>query len=540
MSVKHATSERSTPVTRALASRGAELGVPVWHLTATGDVHQAPPAGLAVGQWARAAGYDRHVSAALRAAARPMTSPLEIQPGCWCLLIPITQGTRASGFAVGLVWYREWLQTREFRDACALAGTSREMATSVLEPVLRTRRADVHDLYRMLLWTAADLTQVHRDTAAIEQFGDRLSAAYEEANLLFRFARLVQCIDTPGEVVRAVCSQIQEVLPFNWVAARFRDSACGIPEITGRFFVGGELPVEPSGVEQMVVALDAQNDADDWTRILDPVDSDLARAVGAVIVVEPISHRNHRVGVLIAGNKSGPDNDVTSGEARFLEAAADFLGVFHENLTRFSEQKSLFVGTLRAVTASIDAKDPYTRGHSERVALLAAGMAEAMGMDATLVERYRIAGLVHDVGKIGVPEAVLCKQGRLEPAEFDKIKMHPEIGYRILRDIPGLEDVLPGVLHHHERFGGGGYPRGLAGEQIPLMARVLALADTFDAMSSTRSYRPALPRERVIAELRTHTGTQFDPSLVPTFLALDFRHFDRMASTTQDRPTTRG
>jgi HD-GYP domain-containing protein (c-di-GMP phosphodiesterase class II) len=147
-------------------------------------------------------------------------------------------------------------------------------------------------------------------------------------------------------------------------------------------------------------------------------------------------------------------------------------------------------------------------------------------MDKQLVEQYRIAGLVHDVGKIGVPEAVLTKPGRLTDEEFDQIKLHPQIGHNILRDIPSLAPVLPGVLSHHERWDGRGYPHRIAGEEIPLIARVLALADTFDAMSSNRSYRPALPREKVLAEILRCGGTQFDPALSPVFVQLDLADFD--------------
>jgi HD-GYP domain-containing protein (c-di-GMP phosphodiesterase class II) len=134
------------------------------------------------------------------------------------------------------------------------------------------------------------------------------------------------------------------------------------------------------------------------------------------------------------------------------------------------------------------------------------------------------------VGKIGVPEAVLTKAGRLTDAEFEHIKRHPEMGHIILRDIPQLADVLPGVLHHHERWDGAGYPHRLTGEHIPLLARVIALADTFDAMSSNRSYRPAMPRERVLAEVARCAGTQFDPALSPLFLRIDLAEYDRMVA----------
>ena len=153
-----------------------------------------------------------------------------------------------------------------------------------------------------------------------------------------------------------------------------------------------------------------------------------------------------------------------------------------------------------------------------------------LGMSAQEAERVKICGLLHDVGKIGVPEAVLCKPGRLTDEEFDAIKLHPEIGYRILKDLTGLEDVLPGVLHHHERIDGNGYPHGLKGEEIPRIARILACADTFDAMSSNRAYRDAMPREKVLAELDRCKGTQFDPDVVDAFLLINLQTYDAMVA----------
>ena len=192
------------------------------------------------------------------------------------------------------------------------------------------------------------------------------------------------------------------------------------------------------------------------------------------------------------------------------------------DLLRAGEQHTLCTSVVAALTAAIDAKDPYTSGHSERVSLLAAAMARALKLDEPTIETFRLAGLVHDVGKIGIPEAVLTKQGKLSPGEITLMQRHPEVGHKILKDIPLLSGALPGVLHHHERFDGLGYPHGLVGENIPLIARVLALCDTFDAMTSTRSYRPACPREKVFEEIRTCSGTQFDPAIAQTFLTLDF------------------
>jgi HD-GYP domain-containing protein (c-di-GMP phosphodiesterase class II) len=147
-----------------------------------------------------------------------------------------------------------------------------------------------------------------------------------------------------------------------------------------------------------------------------------------------------------------------------------------------------------------------------------------MGLPEERVRRVHIAGLLHDVGKIGVPEAVLCKPGRLTDEEFAWIRRHPEIGHGILKDIPQLADILPGVLHHHERMDGRGYPAGLKGDGIPLLARVIAVADTFDALSSTRSYRSARPRP----EIARSAGTQLDPAVAAVLPTIDLAEFDRM------------
>lgn len=184
------------------------------------------------------------------------------------------------------------------------------------------------------------------------------------------------------------------------------------------------------------------------------------------------------------------------------------------------EQQLMFAGTVHALISAIDAKDPYTRGHSDRVAAFARLLAETAGLPEDLIARCYLCGIVHDLGKIGVPEAVLCKPGRLTDDEFELIRRHPEIGHRILRDIPHLQEVLPGVLEHHERWDGSGYPNRLAGEAISLLGRVVCIADCFDAMTSARVYRPARPVDEVVDEIERCAGTHFDPALARAFATI--------------------
>ena len=176
--------------------------------------------------------------------------------------------------------------------------------------------------------------------------------------------------------------------------------------------------------------------------------------------------------------------------------------------------------TIYALAAATDAKDHYTFNHSNNVARYAAILAENIPLDREHVDIIRQAGLLHDIGKIGVPESILCKPGRLDPGEYEIMKRHVEASISMIRYLPSLDYVIPSVIGHHERWDGKGYPRGLAGESIPLGARCLCIADSFDAMTSRRSYRDAMSVEDALAEIRRNLGTQFDPTLGALFIQL--------------------
>lgn len=192
------------------------------------------------------------------------------------------------------------------------------------------------------------------------------------------------------------------------------------------------------------------------------------------------------------------------------------------------ELRTAYVQTIRALAEAVDAKDAYTRGHSERVGVYASKLAREMSFPKDFIERVYIAGLLHDVGKIGVPDHIITKPERLTDLEYEEIKRHPEIGARILEPVTFLAEVVPCVRHHHEWYDGSdhGYPARLCGDQIPLPSRVILVADTVEAMTSDRPYRKALSLEIVIRELHTYSGTQFDPAAVRAMLALFEREGD--------------
>ena len=181
---------------------------------------------------------------------------------------------------------------------------------------------------------------------------------------------------------------------------------------------------------------------------------------------------------------------------------------------QYAEQRQAYEATIRSLVQAVETKDHYTRGHSERVSRASVMIARVLGMRDDRVEALRYAGILHDVGKLGVPTRVLQKTGPLSDLEYAAIQLHPVRGTEMVRGIKFLEEAYAGILHHHERLDGRGYPSGLKGEEIPEFARVIAVADAFDSMTSTRSYRGARRVSEALAELEVCSGTQFDPEMV--------------------------
>jgi putative nucleotidyltransferase with HDIG domain len=202
---------------------------------------------------------------------------------------------------------------------------------------------------------------------------------------------------------------------------------------------------------------------------------------------------------------------------------------------KHQELRTAYIQTIRALAEAIDAKDAYTRGHSERVAVYSSRLAREMGLRKEMIERVYFSGLLHDVGKIGVPDAIITKPDRLTVQEYLEIQKHPEIGAKILEPVEFLRHIVPCVRHHHEWFDGcdRGYPERLRGDQIPLPSRLILVCDTVEAMTSDRPYRSAMPLETVVRELSKYSGTQFDPVCVEAFLRLVDREGEMFISKNQ-------
>lgn len=214
-----------------------------------------------------------------------------------------------------------------------------------------------------------------------------------------------------------------------------------------------------------------------------------------------------------------PEGRPADAEIQSLLTVASLIGTQRANARIYSDIKDLLFGVIRALTSAIDAKDPYTSGHSERVARIAVRIAQELGMDPHEQGDLYLMGLLHDVGKIGVDDGVLKKPGKLTDAEYEQIQEHVRIGVHILSDLKKLHHLLPGVAYHHEKIDGTGYPAGLKGDAIPLAARILAAADSFDAMSSSRPYRRGMNPRQIEEQFREGSGRQWDPRVVEALLA---------------------
>jgi HD-GYP domain-containing protein (c-di-GMP phosphodiesterase class II) len=250
-------------------------------------------------------------------------------------------------------------------------------------------------------------------------------------------------------------------------------------------------------------------------------------------VLVPVERSDRRIAWLLAFNRVGRDlpghatsewhlSDLELGscEASLLSSTASIFATYASNVELFREKERLFIDLVRALVSAMEAKDAYTRGHSERVARFACRLGQELGLGEEACQQLNLMGLLHDIGKIGVRDAVLQKPGRLTEEEFAEIKRHPDLASAILHELESLHEVMPGVEHHHERYDGQGYPDALAGEQIPLTARILAVADAYDAMTSDRPYRTGIPQAEAEAILRQGVGSQWDPDIVETFLRI--------------------
>jgi HD-GYP domain-containing protein (c-di-GMP phosphodiesterase class II) len=375
---------------------------------------------------------------------------------------------------------------------------------------------------RLLLGMVRDQVRLAGLEQELDSLSGQLANTYEELSLIYQLSSGMKINRRAGDFFKQACLDVLEVMQVRGVGVALADYH-DHPEPV----LYGSMSLPPGKVHRLSEELLKVLSSRKSPLLINELQQD--RAFGWLgehakqLIAVPLQRQDQVLGCLFAIDKLGGDFD--SVESKLLNSIANESAIYLENVTLFEDVHGLMMGLLHSLTSAVDAKDAYTCGHSERVALLSRHLAQNAGLSEHEVERIYMAGLLHDVGKIGVPEAVLQKTGKLTPEEFDQMKKHPEIGARILHDIKQIKDIIPGVLHHHERYDGKGYPAGLSGEGIPQMGRIICLADCFDAMTSNRTYRKALPLEVALTEIRRCSGTQFDPTLAEAFLKTGVEEF---------------
>ena len=396
---------------------------------------------------------------------------------------------------------------RKLQCIVALAGDSAKWAPAALRIEAERLAYAVDDQIRFCA------LQKEVDTLSSE-----LASSYEELSLIYRVSGGMKVNRGPGEFFQHACIDVMRVLDVQGMGVVLR---AGMDDHAAPTFFGNlSLPrhTRERLNETLMRRIDVQKSAIVINDVFRSVDFAWIAPIAGSILAMPLQREDHVLGCLFCLNKNG--GEFNTIDSKLLGSIANECAIYLENSVLFQDARNLMMGLIRSMVSAVDAKDAYTCGHSERVALVARELAMIAGMPEQIIDEIYMAGLLHDVGKIGVPEAVLKKPGKLTPEEFEQMKQHPEIGAHILRDVQQLEKIIPGVLHHHERWDGKGYPRKLAGSDIPLAGRILCLADCFDAMTSNRTYRPALPFDVALREIKNGAGTQFDPELAEVFLRI--------------------
>ncbi|MCX5635955.1 MAG: HD domain-containing protein [Planctomycetota bacterium] len=377
----------------------------------------------------------------------------------------------------------------------------------------------------------------------IDKVSNELAHTYEELVLLHKVSTHMKLTESDANFLQMACDSLTNIVSVEGIAILLERmvgeqelmvvvAGSGLIDIDERMagVLRGRLTTEIDGGKEALL----DSDVDDKFKYDWPENIKNIIAVPLCGKDKSESHVSESsrgcsriIGMMVAVNRiDKPDFDST--DINLFNSVANSCAVFVENGRLFKELQELFIGSLKALTNSIDAKDQYTRGHSERVAFISHWIAEKLVAKDLLTEeqlhRIYLSGLLHDIGKIGVDESVLRKKGKLTEEERDCIKTHPSIGAGILNEIKQMRDIVPGILCHHERIDGRGYPNGLIGDEIPLMGKIIGLADSFDAMTSDRVYRPAMTVEEAIAEIEKGLGTQFDGDVAKAFIESDVYH----------------
>ncbi len=353
-----------------------------------------------------------------------------------------------------------------------------------------------------------------------EGLAEEVLRSYEQLNLIFDVTAQVATLTDAHEVEQLLCDRLREILRARgvWCAGRSEPEDELLPAPPA---ASGDCSLTAAAEAEIAELLDQLRTGEGGRRVAVRMLSADGGEPGAgelCVIAGPLADSNGGAPRAICAVRCG--ERFTAGEMMLLDSVITFGGHVLRNLQLVERLKRTSFEAVRALVAAIDKKDRYTSGHSERVGLLAKLTGRAMGLPPEDVQELEWAGLLHDIGKIGIPEAILNKPGSLSPLEYAIIKGHPQMSYDVLRPVASLSRVLVAVVQHHENYDGTGYPNRLKGEEISLAGRILHVVDVFDALTSARSYRTAYDVDRALAILRQDAGTKLDPAVVESFMTV--------------------
>lgn len=440
---------------------------------------------------------------------------------CILLAIPLLSAGEVSGVAVGAFLTRQ----AEPRDAARVAEFLGMTPAAAAGWIARQTPGDADMLERFATVACEKLAgddQVQQLEGEVEKLSAHLGATFEEISLLYRLTHNLKLSANDEELGQRALEWLAEVVPAEAFALQLIGSEQADPLATGTRtepvllrFGNCELTADDFSLLIRELGLQATTRPVVVNHVQDESFGPWFPGMRQFVIV-PVAEGERLFGWLAVINHS-VGHEFGTAEASLLSSVGTMLGIHSANIDLYRQQAELLAGVVKAMTSAIDAKDPYTCGHSDRVARVAVRLAQELGCDGETVKTIYFSGLLHDIGKIGIDEVVLRKPGKLTDEEFEHIKQHVIIGHRILADLRHMSHMLPVVLHHHESWDGRGYPHGLAGADIPYLARIVAVADSYDAMASDRPYRPGMEDGKLDGIIRSGAGKQWDPDVVDAF-----------------------
>lgn len=473
---------------------------------------------------------DEHIVKGSELARRVMQQNECVQTtsslGCCMFGIPVRYHHKVAGAVVLGFPTMEMADEERLGIVCDKLYLDRQVVLSCAEKGNFHSVRKAPNLMHVFSTRLTKMIEANQTIAAITSLSDNLANSYEELALLHKVSSSMKVSKPPRRFLQDICEQLQVVMNIPAAAAIVYDKKMHFDEDMMVF--AGKSYLDPNQIRMLlathIIPRLLKCDSVMLDNSFDPGDesSTLERHIKSILAV-PLCISGRNIGTILAINKNGDDFDTF--DIKLLNSIAGQVSIFLANNHMYAELQDLLMGVLYSLTEAIDAKDAYTCGHSRRVAAISRRLAEDCGFDAQRVHHIYLSGLLHDIGKIGVPEAVLRKEGKLTDEEYESMKRHPSIGAKILERIHNLEPVIAGVLSHHERLDGTGYPRGLRKKDIPVEGRIVGLADSWDAMTSCRTYRHALSFEKAVEELKNCSGVQFDPLLVEMFLSWDLEAY---------------